>query len=1548
MVRFLLRPDSRKCANHKLSAKFTKMRKVTLSLEQLGNDSRNFLTLLSQKKTLDSKNDFKVADDVAELTVTFRGLKPANTLGIKDVATLALLIRHFAESGRYVKIIYPALYHGSPSRIHAYLERIGFTSLFSAATSSEPWQKNVTLQLPSKKISAFSMLRERANFIELRWFGEADFDYDREVSIWKAHPRIKPHVDRQFRRVLQSQGFADLDTIDLLTKTIFLEIAWNTVLHSRRKAGSGVGVICGQIDTVRDGGITNNDEVIFCIADLGRGIPESLRAVYRSDTNWRDYHSEEKISEESAIVRYALDSKSTSRPELPSEYDKAGFRGLALVASALQNRGDMLICSDGGAVRLEGKVDGTLAIPTDQFAGMRFPGVQVIGHLQKQKTFLSQESAVSEKARVPDFAVHLVSEVSGECSALASAEAAKSFVQACHTQKQVAIYDLGYSDTSSRSLEYLCKSALPNFLDRSVIFWNVATPWSQFSSLKDWIKRQGTGVAVFVRAQNDVRCYGYVRSLRQAWLLKLIDNHTAAFEQGTQLSLAREEFLRLAFAVNTLYLSRGFDNSPTGAFSNVSSGFFSGKIHLLRGGAPTSRYFSLTTNLSVGRGVNLRRWVEGCVVAVQRLLERTSVLDERLVLLGFTGTMREVVAQVYLRLNRSCRAYMLLTFDIPTKEEIASKVQLGDRVLLITDVISTGTLVEAVTDLVRRVGGEVVGCASLADARGKEAPTETIISLGSNQIPLVTCSAISLPEQPQTLLGEAEYWVDPVSLVPSTIKAWGWAANVDEKVEKTIALISAANAASCGHIVDGTRHTSVYIDLQRLLETHDLVLQVQIASICAERLQQRGWSDFNPTLALFPSGISRIESVPRESRAENKPEHGPLTVYRTAVQSYAERLRRIWKSVTPLEVQRAFDPGGGSRCASTVSQPNSLEGNPNDVIVTDDGVWRGTTVNALIQIACSLGAKRVLVVPLLARLSPSVAGQLEQIHSIQPGGQSPISVCYAFPLLLPIPYYGAQECPYEVTIKRIQDRHVVIESLRKIGERLIRSLSGRPPSQLERPAEFSNTWLRLRTYLELASEHEGFLEKLNAMIEKTDSDGELLALFLLFSEEWHLLGRARLRQNLRSIVRARAEQVAISDEIPSEVRIAALTVLRSLFSESFVDILPSISRFAREDPDLLCRISFQVATLGNQLRRRKECLQFLEDIDETASSAAGKNKHKWNEEILNAYFEALMVCKSLSVELKAAVGATPQTKREAALQLYRFLSESDRILKHRLRPFLEILANSEKSIHDLDAGNFRSLANEWKGEHEPVFAKELLPCLSAIHHLLLRAGTQGHHIVSEDLRFLEDRAKSVQADLVSVSSGLDLLQQVPENAFFKRAVVLAAQRLTSQIVGAKSTTIRLLDQIRGATIRQILDNFEDEICAHFAAMDVAVRVTCQRAPDINETALVFAPLHVITLCTGNILDNLVRYAFPIDSLRIHKNEPMVELSLRRKRSDQGETMVTLLIKNNGLDLKAGANMGDGGRRAAAALQLFGGEYALPERETELRWTVVHQITVLLW
>jgi adenine/guanine phosphoribosyltransferase-like PRPP-binding protein len=1444
--------------------------------------------------------------------------------------------------------------------VQRFIERIGFCALF-LQSAAPPWQSNIRFKGDPSQLARSTDEDRNVHYIQFRWLTVDDFVFSPTCNLYLARPTIHPRIDRQFRSVLRSLGFADAQTIDLLTNTMFLELGWNVVLHAGDKPGAGFGLFGAQITyTGKTSAESTPARLTFCIADIGRGIPATLRKAYsdEKDPKFKLRSQRGSISERTDIVRYALYPHSTSRTDVPSELDRSGFRGLSFVASALIGTGDMSIRSDGGAVTLNGQISEVVSEPSDEYSDYPILGTQVVGRLNRTPEIIVEAPVDSLPHRLPDADIVPVCDLSGRCSVLSDLEDVKRLVNGMKCSNACVVLDLGYGDGTARSLEYLCKTIIRRYPDKWFIFWCTTVPWSEMAALHGWLEPQnlvGFLPPLFVRSFGDARFLGFtdLSGARQHYpnhpALPWIEEAASAAPRATDvpaLKTARftaATYLDVATNVNTAYVQRGFSTASFGAGAgrNGSYGFFRGSIHLLRGPPAASRYFSLLSNLS-GNEANVRRWSEACAAAMIQLLASVEVSHERLVLLGFTGTMREVMGRAYLRLTRDYRAYMLLTFDVPSKEEIASKIHRGDQVLLATDVISTGSLVESVSSLVARVEASVIGVISLIDSRQPIGGVEPLTQFGNHRLPVVTAGKLHPAQPNDDDLSDDKFWVDPVSLVPIRERAWGWDESYDAKIEKTMRMVIDSVGLRCGHIIDGTRHTSVYVDLQAMLDNTDTAVMEQIASTVTERLVKRGWRDFQPSVALYPGGISRVEPVPTRAPLTG-PQETNVTVYKTAVRSYANALGEMWPSLTPIEVLRAFDPGGGSRCARTVEVPHTIAQPINDVVVADDGMWSGSTVNALMRLAVSLGAKRILVLPLLARISPLEAEQLESVELIgSKDAARKVDVCYAFPLLLPVPFYGIHDCPYEVTIDRLRDRRGRLPMIAPLADWLLDSLEGRTPSEARvRTTEYAEMWLRLRTYVELASLSQEYLDKLATVVRDSTAEEGLLAMFVLFTEEWRLLGRSRLRQAIRPQLRKRAVESSVGNSTSREVRMAALTLLRSLFCETFLEQLPELPAIIVEDLPCLERAVLQVATLNEQWRRSKFCLNFVDQVADLGPAVLARNIPQWGPAEMDRYFNVVRTCKALSVELRLIQSAPTSTTRAAAIELLRLLME-DPDVSHRTRPVVEIIARSGDSLHQLDNNQFLVMKERWRLEHEPRIANQILPPLKQIHLLLLRTATEGREIATGEFTFLRDNCANVQHALGGLSGGLNFLPEMAKSPFVTNAVVASAASLWRDVLDKNSTTMRLMQQMRAVTVRQLRDEFIAEIGSRFAAAGRSVTAKPRKNDAFSSKALIFAPSDLLRGCIANVLDNLLRYASkPGTSLQI-------EIGLDEDRTTALEPIVVFSVRNDGAPLKVGAEMGSGGRRVAGDLALYGGLYHLPCSVLEQPWKVLQQMSFLTW
>jgi hypothetical protein len=248
----------------------------TLSFEDLNQrDPLSFAKILNRSDIFerDSNQHTKIRSDLPGLVVSFAR---AGFFGAPDLAALAVILRRIAEEGKPVTINWPRSSKGQPSELEKYLERLRFADLFERKAGSSDWRERVHIQGRAELKHYPPDPHETTHYIPLHWFDKNDFLLVGEASIWKERPSVKPAVERDLHLVLLQQGFADIETIDILNRVLFLELGFNTVLHAAVNPGAGCGVFCTQIrhEDKRPPSLT------FCIADAGRGIPSTLRSAF--------------------------------------------------------------------------------------------------------------------------------------------------------------------------------------------------------------------------------------------------------------------------------------------------------------------------------------------------------------------------------------------------------------------------------------------------------------------------------------------------------------------------------------------------------------------------------------------------------------------------------------------------------------------------------------------------------------------------------------------------------------------------------------------------------------------------------------------------------------------------------------------------------------------------------------------------------------------------------------------------------------------------------------------------------------------------------------------------------------------------------------------------------------------------------------------------------------------------------------------------------------------------------------------------------------------
>ena len=236
------------------------------------------------------KRDYFIVNPEIE-TISF-DFKGSPFIDISIIAFIALIIRFIAESNKKIIINWPSHHRGNPSAMHKYLFRTGFYNLFNKSLYKYPWFEKITFTGKFYEEFYDETKAEFAHYIQIGWFDESYFEFDKGKSYWQAIPILKQEKRKFFEDVLVQQGYVDQNAIDNFFKIIFKEIGWNAILHSDLIPGNGYGIFGAQIQQRIKPKILE-----FFLGDLGKSIPFSLLKVYdtKGGLNWESLKGISKI-----------------------------------------------------------------------------------------------------------------------------------------------------------------------------------------------------------------------------------------------------------------------------------------------------------------------------------------------------------------------------------------------------------------------------------------------------------------------------------------------------------------------------------------------------------------------------------------------------------------------------------------------------------------------------------------------------------------------------------------------------------------------------------------------------------------------------------------------------------------------------------------------------------------------------------------------------------------------------------------------------------------------------------------------------------------------------------------------------------------------------------------------------------------------------------------------------------------------------------------------------------------------------------------------------
>lgn len=1508
------------------------MQNIKINLKDIPDLKRMIQTVISKSiyKSIQN-NSFIINDNISQVIIDFKG---SPYIDINTLAYIALFIRNLAESNIRVILNWPSKFKGSPSSMHKYLDNTGFPKLFSAHVTKSNWQNNVISEGSVYENLYSESIASETHYIKFSWFDESIFAYDKNVGIWQVNPILKNEFRDPIEDILLQQGFINKAVIDIFFKVIFKEIGWNIVLHSSNVPGAGYGIFGAQI---------NNKKILtFTLGDLGRSIPFTLGNNY----NLRGLKWESKftVTSKAAIVRYALEKNSSSRPIFPSAEDEKAFRGLALVANSLNAGSELEFISNGGSLIIKGRQPRSKAKVTDCFAENDYPGTFILGTLSQSSDPMNGDSYKDIKPPDEDFTIIRCYSLDGNpIDRQKFRKELKSRTK--NINQKITHLDIGFTDEGIRFLEYI----LIDFIENNgndcdyLFIWNISSDWSQFQYIFNWIIEQKSSLKFICFINNNNNSYLLNLNNTNKSLKKFNKhfqiNNTIQYHisdvKKIDIDIIKINiiyYIEMCAKLNSHYLQIGFKEE------DKNNGFYIGDIQLLNTQS-VGWFFSLTKNITQNSNSNLTRWVKSCYVGYVKLVSELSEIKDRVLILGFSAPIRPILYELNSLIQENIDIYSILTYDVPTREELSFILKNYSHVILITDVISTGSLIAEIAEIIRNENKKLVGIITLVDALNIKKSFKWNEQIEHLKVELLSFGQMKLPYLKDDDFINAKYWIDPISQIPGERDVLS--VDIDHRIEKSINVLSKNKVAKIAHIVDGTRHSSIYFDLKELLKSKYCVeIEKLVTEEIKTRLNLKEWTnEFNPCAIIFPIGTSRIEKISEISLTEKE------TNSKSATNYYIKLIKNIWPNIEEIQVQRVFEPGGISRCAKIVDVKNTSN-IKNDFIIADDSIWSGKTFKSLLELAKSLNARKIIFIPLLARFSKSELNYWESIESFYTGKEK-IEVCFIFPLFIPIPFYSNNECPYETTIRRFdnwKEKNIMISSL---IDRVVISLKGNDRlANFIEDETYIKYWLKVRTYSELAAENQTALKILIDFIKEANSPFALLALIHVFLHEWHIIGRARLRQTISNEILSKCSDIIKSRQNNIELLISTLSLLRSNFPQKFIEELNKINFQEIKDINLIERITIHLSTLSDQFKKTRKYHKVLQEFTKTLLQLS-INFSSSSEPIAKRYAQVLVVLNKINRRSKSI--HISLTIKESVNEIFDLIL-NHYTLRHDTWSFVEQLAGN---LSDLDRLTFERYLEKWNNICETIVTEKIFPLLIKIKNVLIIAATPQDSLPTADIEYLmidepDEGLINVEDDINIIQTNLKLLIDKPDSKLWLFGVQSSAKRMLESIAGENSLLVGTLKNLKEVSLQLFLQNFQKDLNMRFMnhkSRNLIIEVINNSDSSILDD-FIFAPKHLLESCKLNIIDNLYKYAF-INNGNI-KIQRRINIIINSVSNSNNEKLISLIVKNNGREIISEIKQSEAALRIRNDLIQFGGDFPEPQSMNEAIWKVSQSIIFLLW
>ncbi|MFJ5272833.1 hypothetical protein [Streptomyces sp. NPDC088358] len=867
-------------------------------------------------------------------------------------------------------------------------------------------------------------------------------------------------------------------------------------------------------------------------------------------------------------------------------------------------------------------------------------------------------------------------------------------------------------------------------------------------------------------------------------------------------------------------------------------------------------------------------------------------------------------------------------------------VQAGERVVLITDLLSTENTTRRAAAAIAGAGAEPALIACVVDAR----PERRDIQLLNRSIPVVSLTDVAIDiyaadgRTPPTgdAVGVDVVDIDPIlrhPVVPSPPEP----PRISE-LDFLRLCTGAPDTLSLGHLAGPRSHSSAMLHLDRALrhpETGaritDAVLDVLGESLAA--LGETPGPEDARTLQLWYAGTpdaifdSRLpESV-----------HARLGELGHAVESLVAVPRGVAQNQWIFPTAVRYDARGRT------------------VVVLDGRATTGTTLQQMIRLAAASGAVAVVAVVLLDRLDHQEAAALRMLRAVAPpGGGAPVPAVVRFVSASSIPGEPPHDCAICAARLRVQDDSAAPARLRRHADQLRELLRPRRreevfssaaadlfavPIRSDDVIDYIRWRALLRESLRDTGSRQRVVDALRALLDGSPRPAftrSNLIRLLAAEQQWLKLPPLRFTVARDLLAEICVAGVGKSVNVSPWLRVQALMVLAATTPQQLTEMLPRLLTLALDEPVLVDQMLLECQRLLSRpphdspidvVRLRKSLLRCRKSLEERREAR-----------VPGLADEYLHVVQQLITVADHKVGPKPDDPQKAWEQLREDLGHA--VMRHRLDSGLLRVRDYVEDLEDAAPSQRAALdaRSDWETCKRHL-AERALVCLPALRHILAgeyvddRLGRRDHE------RLMRLVPNGITA-LSEVTERLDRLLRAPrqvDDPDWQTVRYELLDRLDwwyrmflATHLPETGKRAHLVDLVSSAPAR-----LGPRLEALRAAQDPAVEVVARGAAGEAE---VFCPVPLLTEAVEHVLDNTRRHRVPDAECRVHV-----------AYATSGPGTVEVSFRNTGTRPRRAP--GQGLRALDAKLRPFGASltgHALDEEDGEKGWTFETLLALRLW